>query len=333
MDHNSIIKSLKNNEYKPVYFLQSEEPYFVDTIVDYIENNVLDESEKAFNQIVLYGKEIDAIQVLDQVMQFPMMASHRVVIIKEAQELRDVEKLTAYLENPSQQTILVLAYKHKKLDKRKKKIWDALKANAVIFDSKRLYDNQIPSYIHSMVEDQGLTISSRSVAVLTEYLGNDLSKLANEITKLATNLKPGTEISIDHIQEYVGINKEFNIFELQNAIGQRNKSKAYRIAKYFSQNEKANPIPRNLASLYNYFTKLFICKKYIREDNRTIASKLKVNPFFVNEYKSAAKQYSILQICNAFNQLHIMDKRSKGVDSKSINALGIYQEFLFKIFN
>ncbi|MBT8229405.1 MAG: DNA polymerase III subunit delta [Bacteroidia bacterium] len=333
MDHKKILTQIRNKEFSPVYFLQSDEPYFIDLIVDEIEKNVLDEAEKAFNQIVLYGKEIDAKQILDQVMQFPMMASHRVVIIKEAQELKDIQNLATYISKPSSQSILVLAHKHKKLDKRKKKIWDALKKNATILDAKKLYDNQIPAYIQSIAQDLGLGIDNNACMLLSEYLGSDLSKVSNEINKLSLNLDKGTKINTAHIQQFIGINKDFNIFELQKAIGMKDKAKAYRIVKYFSQNAKANPMPRNIAGLYGYFTKLFVAKKYQNADNRTLASKLRVNPYFVQEYKQAARIFSLEQIKTAFHQLHLMDKKSKGVDARRADDLGLYQEFIFNIMN
>ncbi len=333
MNYTNILNQLKQKEFAPIYFLQSEEVYFIDVIIDYAEKQILEESEKAFNQIVLYGKETDSKQILDQVMQFPMMASYRVVIVKEAQELKDIDNLQAYFENPSTQSILILSFKHKKLDKRKKKLWDALKKNASILDAKKLYDNQIPPYINSIASEKGLNIDSKATALLSEYLGNDLAKISNEIEKLAINLEKGTSISTDHIQQYIGINKDFNIFELQKAIGAKNKSKAYRIVKHFSQNEKANPIQRNIASLYNYFNKLFLAKKFQNEDNRIVASKLKINPFFASEYKQAAKLYSLPQLKIAFTCLLEMDKRSKGVDAKRADSLGLYQEFLFKVLN
>ena len=333
MDHNKILQDLKSEKWSPIYFLQSEEPYFIDTIVDYIEHNVLDEASKAFNQVVLYGKETEFKQVLDQAMQFPMMASHRVVIVKEAQELKNIEGLLPYFENPSQQSILVIAHKHKKLDKRKKKIWDALKKNAVILDAKKLYENQIPAYIQSICQSHGLDIDQHAMMLMTEYLGTDLSKVSNEIEKLSLNVEEGTLIQVEHIERYIGINKDYNIFELQKAIGTKNKSKAYRIVKYFAQNEKANPIQRNVASLYGYFSKLFLAKKFQKSDNRTIASKLKINPYFAGEYKQAAQNFSLAQIHTAFNELHNMDKKSKGMGARQADTLGMYQEFLFRIFS
>ena len=333
MDYKQIIGDLKSGKYAPIYFLHGEEPYFIDRVSDYIENNILTEGEKSFNQIVLYGKETEFKQVLDQSMQFPMMAQYRVVILKEAQSMSGLENLSGYFNNPSPQTILVIAHKYKKVDKRKKKLWSALQSNAVILESKKLYDNQIPHLIQDICKDSNLKINGRAAFVLSEHLGNDISKISNEIEKLALNLTPGSEIQMEDIHNYVGISKDFNIFELQKAIGTKDKIKAYSIAKYFSQNKKAHPIQMNVGSLYNYFTTLFLAKKYEKSPDKTLASKARINPYFVKEYKAAAQNYSIHQIHRAFRLLNEMDKSSKGVGKRRIDDLGMYQEFLFKLFS
>ena len=333
MDHKKILTDLKNKNYAPVYFLQGEEPYFIDLIVDYIDKEVLNEGEKSFNQVVLYGKETDFKQVVDQAMQFPMMASHRVVIIKEAQSMTSLDKLEKYISNPSSQTILVIAHKHKKVDKRKKGFWNAIKKNAVILETKKLYDNQIPAYIISIAKENNLSIDNKTAFILAEHLGNDLSKISNEIEKLALNVPAGSTIDANHIQQYVGISKDYNVFELQNALGSKNKAKAYAIIKYLAQNSKANPIQRNIGSFFNYFSILYVAKKYENADDRTFASKAKVNPYFAKDYKAAAKNYTLAQIRRAFKLIHIMDKSSKGVEVRRSNDLGIYQEFLFKLFS
>ncbi len=333
MNHTAILKELEAGKYAPVYFLQSEEQYFIDEVVDYIEHSILDEGEKAFNQVVMYGKETDFKQVMDQARQFPMMASHRIVIIKEAQEMSTLDKLTGYIEQPSEQTILVIAHKHKNLDKRKKKIWAALKKNAVILETKKIYDNQIPNYISEIAKSKNLKISPQVSQMIADNLGSSLSKINNEIQKLSLNLSPGSEITLEQVEKYVGISKDYNVFELQKCLGQRNKEKAYRITEYFARNSKAHPIQMHVGALYNYFTKLFVAKKYERADNRTFASKVKVNPFFADEYKAAARNYSLDQIKEGLKLVHIMDKRSKGMDGRSHTNQGIYQEFLFRLFN
>jgi len=333
LDYKKILTDLKKKEYAPVYFLQGEEPYFIDQIVDYIDQNVLSEGEKSFNQVVLYGKETDFKQVVDQAMQFPMMSSHRVVIVKEAQSMTTLDKLETYLKNPSQQTILVIAHKYKKVDKRKKGFWTAIKKNAVILETKKLYDNQVPQYIIAMAKDNKLSIDNKTAFILSEHLGNDLSKIANEIDKLALNMPEGSTIDANHIQQYVGISKDYNVFELQNALGRKDKAKAYAIIKYLAQNSKANPIQRNIGSFFNYFSTLFVAKKYEKADDRTFASKAKVNPYFAKDYKAAASNYTMPQIKRAFKLIHQMDKSSKGVEVRRSTDMGIYQEFLFKLFS
>ncbi len=333
MTHSDIIKSLKAKKFSPIYFLQGEESYFIDEVINEIEHHILEETEKSFNQIVLYGKECNAKQIVDQAMLYPMMAERRVVIVKEAQYMSKFEALLPYFQNPSPQTILAIAHKHKKLDKRKKKLWDALKKNAVILETKRLYDNQVPGFISDLAKKKKITINQKLAFIISEYLGSDLSKISNEIDKLALNLDAGEEVTADHIQEYIGISKDYNVFELQKALGSKNKSRCYQIIKYFSENEKAHPIQMNIGALYNYFNKLFLVKKFGKSDSRTIASKLRISPFFAGEYTAAASKYSLPELRNAFLLLHEMDKRSKGVDSRSMKSLAIYQEFLFKLFS
>lgn len=332
MDYKAIITSLKNKDFSPVYFLHGEEPYFIDQVVEYAEKNILVKGERSFNQVVLYGKETNFKQVFDQARQFPMMASYRVVILKEAQSMKNLEQLESYFANPAPQTILIVAHKHKSIDKRKKKLWNAIKSNAIVLETKKLYDNQIPAYIISLAKEHKLSIDNKTAFVIAEHLGADLSKIANEIEKLALNVEPNSSISIDHVQEFIGISKDYNVFEFQKALGHKNKTKAYQIIKYYSQNKKAHPIQMNIGSLYGYFQKLFIAKKYEKGDDRTFASKLKVNPFFAGEYKQAARNYSVPQIKNAFKLIHEMDKKSKGVESRRADDLGIYQEFLYKLF-
>ncbi len=333
MTYNAILSELKSKKYSPIYFLESDEAFYIDQIVDQIENNVLDEGEKAFNQVVLYGKETDFQQVLDQVMQFPMMSSHRVVILKEAQEMRGFEKLTGYFNNPSASSILVIAYKNKKFDKRKKKTWDALKKNAVILETKRIYDNQLPGIIKQLGKDNAINIGDKEATLMAEHIGSDLNRINNEIIKLRSVLKEGEILSTDHIQEYIGINKEYNIFELQNALGSKDKTKCQKIIYFFSKNAKTNPIQMHIGALYNYFSKLYLAKKFARGDKSVLASKLKVSPYFVNDYRSASLNYKVDELNQIFKALHQMDKRSKGIESRHFDYLGAYQEFIHTALN
>lgn len=332
MEYLDILKSLKSGQYAPIYFLHGEEAYFIDRVSDYIEHHVLEESEKAFNQIVMYGKETDFKQVLDQAMQFPMMASHRVVILKEAQSMSSLDKLADYFKNPSAQTILVISHKHKSFDKRKKAIWTSLKKTAVILESKKLYDNQLPAFISGMAKEYNLQINPKVSFIMAEHLGNDLAKISNELGKLKLNLEAGSEVSSEDIQNFIGISKDYNIFELQKAIGTRNKKKAYSIVKYFADNKKSHPIQMHVGSLYNYFSSLLVAKKYSKSDDRNFAKKAGINPYFASEYKAAARNYTPAQLKRAFSLLFTMDKSSKGIESRHSNDIGIYQEFLFRLF-
>jgi len=310
----------------------SEEPYFIDLISNYIEKNVLDEGEQSFNQVVMYGKETHFKQILDQARQFPMMASHRVVIVKEAQELSGLDQLEGYFNQPSEQTILVLCYKHKKLDKRKK-IWKTINATAEILEEKKIYPNKIPGHIITLGKEAGLDISAQVSQVIAENLGTDFSRIANELKKLSLNLNEGTAVTLDHVETFIGINKDYNVFELQKAIGSRDKQKAYRIARYFAGNKKAHPIQMNIGALYNYFPKLLIAKKHERADNQTLARHIGVHPYIVGEYKSAVRNFNFEQLKNNITLVHKLDMKSKGVEVKHANDLGLYQEFLFGVFN
>ena len=265
MTYESIIKDLKNKVYHPVYFLCGEEPYYIDTISDYIEKNILSESEKEFNQSVLYGKDIDASTIVSYAKRFPMMSNHQVIIIKEAQEVRNLvakekddntkSEFLAYLENPLPATILVLCYKYKEVDKRTK-LSNILAQKAVLFDSKKIYDNKIPEWVNNYLLSKSYRINPRAAQLLTEYIGNDLSRIANELDKLMMNVLQKEEITIKHIEEYIGISKDFNIFELQAALGKKNILKANQIVNYFASNPKNNPIVVAIGSLYSYFSKV-----------------------------------------------------------------------------
>lgn len=232
MTFSQIIGDLKKKQYQPVYFLHGNESYFIDAIADYIEKNVLSDGEKSFNQTILYGKEIEFKQVVDTARRYPMMAPHQVVIIKEAQEMRTLKELATYIEQPAQTTILVICHKHKRFDSRTK-LGKLLKKKAVVFEAKKLYDNQLPDWIHNYLQDKGFSIKPAATALIAEYLGTDLSKVVNEMDKLAINLPRGTNITQQHIQSNIGISKDYNVFELQKALGQKQVTKVNRIVKYF----------------------------------------------------------------------------------------------------
>ncbi|MCH2045677.1 MAG: DNA polymerase III subunit delta [Saprospiraceae bacterium] len=315
--HTDILKNMKQNQYLPVYCLHGEESYYIDLITNYIEQNALDESERSFNQITLYGKEIDYKQVLDNARRFPIMAEKQVVIIKEAQEFKTIDLLSTYLEKPLDSTILVLAYKNKKIDSRKKYAKALKKAEkagkAVIFESSRLYENQIPDWINQYLKDKKYTIDPRASRLLSEYLGNDLAKISNELDKLMINLPEGSKIDNKIIQKNIGISKDFNVFELQNALGRKDHVKANLIVNYFIANPKSGPIPMITATLYNFFSKIYICKFLPNLNDNTVAEAIKINRFFVKDYRIAATSYKRYEVEKILHLLRTYDMRSKGV--------------------
>ncbi len=333
MDATQILSDLKAKKYHPVYFLSGEEPYFIDQISDFIEDNILDEGEKAFNQVVLYGKEIDFKAVVDIARQFPMMASYRVIIVKEAQEMKTINNLQSYIENPSPQTILVINYKYKAMDKRTG-FAKAVKANAVLLETKKLYDNQLPGYIEQVVKTKGLKIEPKAVSLLAEYIGTDLSNINNEINKLELRLDKGATIDPQLIQDYVGISKDYNIFELQNALGVKDKDKAFRIVNYFAANEKKNPLIVSIGSLYNYFTKVWLTQSLFSLDDRTLAGRVGVySAFFMKDYRTAAKNYHPVKLKEILVTLQEYDGYSKGIDKRNPEDGELLKELVFKILN
>ncbi len=343
MEYNEIISELKKKTYRPIYFLMGEEPYFIDMISDYIENNVLDESEKEFNQTVLYGRDVSASEIIGAAKRFPMMSEHQVVIIKEAQDIKDLVKkdkedkkdkvktpFEAYLENPLPSTILVFCYKYKTIDKRTA-LAKLIQKKAAMFESKKLYDNQVADWINNYLKTKDYTINQRAAGLLSEYLGTSLSKVTNELDKLIINLPAKSEITTEHIQTNIGISKDYNVFELQTAIGKKEVLKANRIINYFNANPKENPMVMTVASLYGYFCKILIY--HFLSDKKTAASAMGVNPFFVKDYELGAKNYSAGKLKSIFSYLREYDMKSKGVDRGSATEGELLKELVFKIMH
>lgn len=326
--YNSILSDWKKGKFDPIYLLYGEEEYFIDDLVSFAERQILDEGEKAFNQIVLYGKEIGYQNILDNTYQFPMMASRRVVIVKELQEMGDVDGLAVYFEKPAEQTVLVLAYKHKKFDKRKK-IWKTAVANSTSFESKKVYDNKIPAFISKQLNSLGINIEPHAADMMGTYLGNDLSKVMNEINKLAISKEKGGTVTKDDVHEQIGISKEFNVFEFQNALGKKDSLASYQIANYFGENSKKVNIVPILGSLIGFYQKIAIAKANPSARGGELASLLGVSPYFVQQYSSAAKNYSGNQLRNAFKVLKETDLKSKGVGSVSTPQGQLLKELVF----
>lgn len=334
MDFNRIINDIKNKVFYPIYFLTGEEPYYIDEISDEIEKGVLADMEKEFNQSVLYGKDINPSTIIDYAKRFPMMANHQVIIVKEAQDIDKIDELLPYVENPMGSTILVICYKHKKFDGRTKFAKTLNKSNkAVFFNAKKLYDNKIPEWITNYLRKHNYTISQNACALLADYLGTDLSKISNELGKLIINVPPKTEINVDHIERYIGISKDFNVFELQKALGIRNVLKANQIINHFGANLKENPLVKVNIILYQYFSKILIYHGLKDKSQNNAASALSISPFFVRDFQTAAGNYSPSRIKMIIGLLREYDMKAKGVDNVSINDGELMKELIFKILH
>lgn len=328
----SILHDLYNGHFAPVYLFDGEETYFIDQLTDYIEEHALDEAGKTFDQVVLYGKDTDVLVVLDEVKRFPMMGERRVVIVKEAQQLKNIEELLNYVKNPLPQNVLVLAHKYKKMD-GKKAITKYLRQNAVYLESKKLYDNQIPGWIEDHLKNLGYHINMKAAALLAEYVGSDLSRLHNEIEKLRVVIPPSSNITPEDIERNIGISKDYNNFELVTALAHKDILKANKIIKYFSQNPKEHPMVVTISILYGYFTKVMLVHAAKANDPRKLASVLKVNPFFVKDYQIGARNYPMGKLARIIHYLREADVRSKGVNNISTSDYDLMRELLFKIMH
>lgn len=331
-EYKQIYHDLKNKLYHPVYLFHGEESFFIDRLVQYIEYNVLNESEKEFNLDILYGKDINVPQLISIAKRYPMFATHHVVIVKEAQTLQNINDLTSYVKEPLKSTILVLVHKHKTIDGRKS-LGKLIKKKGIIFNSKKLYDNQIPDWINTYLSNKNYKITPKASIMLTEFVGNDLSKMSNELDKMIINLEQGTEITDRHIEQNIGISKDYNVFELQNAIGNRNIPRAYTIADYFGKHQKSFPLLRITSNLYFYFTKLMLIHKSKTRNPQDLGNIIGLHPFLVKDYISAANNFSLAQIASAINYLKEYDLKSKGIDNTSTEDGELLRELIFKIMN
>jgi len=331
--YEEIISDLKKRIFKPVYFLAGEEPYYIDLIVDYIEDKILPEAEKAFNQIIIYGDDTNIAAIIDTARRFPMMASHQVVIVKEAQSLKKIEDLAIYLEKPLLSTILVFSYKYKTIDKRTK-LYKAIESHAVYFESPRIRDYLIPAWIERYLMTKGIKTDPSANAMLTEYLGTDLHKIVNELDKLIITLPAGKPvITTSLIEKNIGISKDYNNFELQKAIGEKNILKANMIVHYFANNPKDNPITVSIASLFGFFSKLLTYHYLTDKSKNNVAAVLKVNPFFVNEYETSAKKYNVSKTVQIISLLRTFDMKSKGYGDPGTEPGDLLKELVYRILH
>lgn len=332
-----IMSDLKDRNFKPIYFLMGEEPYFIDVITDYIEKNLLREDEKAFNQTVVYGADVDLAQVINTAKRFPMMSEYNLVIVKEAQNVKGldgagegkVDPFALYAENPQKQTVLVIAYKGKKLDSRKK-LTKYLDANHVLFESKPLYDNQVGRWITDYLKDRNLQIEPNASEIMASHLGNNLSSIVMELDKLKVAVGEGGKITSADVERNVGISKDFNVFELQKAIGARDVYKSALIAKHMGAMPKHSIIP-DIAVLYGFFTKVMILNSMRGASNSELASALKVSPFFLSDYQLAGRNYSMSQCAQVISILREYDAYSKGIDAPAIDDADLLREMIMKI--
>lgn len=328
-----IVNEIKQGNIKPVYFLMGEEPYYIDRLTEYIEGNILTDEEKGFNQMVLYGKDVSIEDVISNAKRYPMMADRQVVIIKEAQELsRTIEKLESYVENPQPSTVLVFAYKYKTLDKRKK-VTKLIEKNGVVFESKKLYDNQVGDWIKRILSGKNYAIEPKAAAMLVEFLGNDLGKINNELEKLAIILPQGSTITPKIIEDNIGISKDYNVFELRKALGERDELKAYKIADYFARNPKDNPLVMTTGLVFGFFLQLLQYHGLKDRNPSNVAKTLKVNPYFVKDYDIALRNYPMKKVSAIVGALRDIDVKSKGVGANSIPQGDLLKEMLVKIFN
>ncbi|HLP05198.1 MAG TPA: DNA polymerase III subunit delta [Paludibacter sp.] len=332
--YEQILADLRRKAYAPVYFLMGEEPYYIDRISDFIQQHVLDETEKEFDQTILYGKDIDDISiVINAAKRYPMMASYQVVMVKEAQLIKDWDNLVHYLSNPLKSTVLVFCFKYGTPDKRKK--WfQEMNRVAVVYESVKLRDYEIPAWIARYAKSKNVAMEEKAIEMLAEFLGTDLGKLINELEKLILTKPAGaTRITPELVEKNIGISKDFNVFELQAALINRDVLKANRIIRYFADNKKANPLVVVLSQLFNFFSNLMLYHYLPDKSQGAVASELKVNPYFVKDYQKAAQTFGAWKTMNILALIRETDARYKGIDNPSTSEEDIMKELIFKMLH
>ncbi|GAB0157923.1 DNA polymerase III subunit delta [Chryseobacterium sp. Alg-005] len=331
-----ILKNIKNKEVLPIYFFHGEEPYFIDVAVKALEHDFLEEDEKAFNQTVVYGKDTSYQEILSLARQFPMMGDKQVIIVKEAQDLKLNEEenriLESYAENPVPSTVLVFAHKHKKLDSRKKAAKALDKAKA-LFLSESIKENNLPKWIADECISLNIKTAPNISHLLAEYLGNDLSRIANELNKLKIVLREGEVLDGTIIENHIGISKEYNVFELQKALGTKNANAAFKIAHFMGKNPKNNPFVMMLASLYNYFSNVIVYQTMIGQPPQTIASQMGINPYFIKDYTESARLYPLKHATRVISILREFDMKGKGLGAVNMSEAELIKELVYKIIH
>ncbi|MBI3139429.1 MAG: DNA polymerase III subunit delta [Sphingobacteriales bacterium] len=330
MSVEKIITEWKKKQFRPVYWLEGEEEYFIDKAVNYAEHHILSEADAAFNLTIFYGRDANWADVLNACRRYPMFAERQVVLLKEAQQMKEVEKLEPYMENPLSSTVLVVSYKDKKLDARKK-FTKYVKENGVLISTKKMYDRDVPGWTQELLQSKGLTITPRGLALIADHIGNDLTRIENEISKLSVNLGKRTSVTEDDIEQYIGVSKDYNVFELQTALAAKDLSRAIRIIQYFESNPKAGPAQLILPSLYGFFSKVFMVFGAGTHDEKTIATHIGVNPYFVKDYTQAARLYSYPGIEKVLLLLHQYNLKIIGVGAGSAEDASLLKEMVVKM--
>lgn len=331
MTFENIISDLRSRKYKPVYFLMGEEPYFIDAITDYIGEHVLAEAEKAFNQMILYGRDTDIRSVISSAKRFPMMAPYQVIIVREAQQMRNLEGLELYLDNPAPTTVLAFAYKHKKLDKRTK-VAKALAEKSVVLESDKLREDKVPAWISGYLGGKGYQIEPKAASLLVDFLGNDLAKIGNELDKLLLVMTPSSrQVTDSLIEKNIGISKDYNTFELCRALVAHDIVKANRIVQHFGNNPRNNPFVLTISSLFYYFAKILLYHGLPDKSKEVVARELGIGPYFVAEYQLAARAYPFAKTRRIISWLREYDLKAKGGSAAS--EVDLLKELIYRILH
>ncbi len=330
--YEQLISSFKRQDFRPIYFFMGEEPYYIDKLADYLIENVVQEENKAFDQTIVYGKDVDIDVVINLAKRYPMMSEKQLVVVKEAQQIKSWDRLNFYLQKPLSSTVLVFCYKYGTLDKRKS-LYSAINKVGVVYESKKVYDNQVAGKVAEIAREKGLIIDVKSVNIIADFLGADLSKISNEIDKLKIALPQGAVVTPADIELNIGISKDYNNFELIDALALKNVEKVNRIVDYFRQDKNGNPLVVTLSVVFNFFSNLLIYSTLKDKSKMSVASALKINPFFVTLYQKAATNYDMQKIIRIISYIRETDAASKGVGDLIMGENELLKLLVFKILH
>jgi DNA polymerase-3 subunit delta len=332
MDHKLLLKEIRNKKFEKIYFLHGEEPYFIDVLTKAIQDNALEESERDFNQSILYGKDAEVLSLISELKSYPMMAERRLVILKEAQYFKAIEQLESYLENPANSTIFVICYKYKTFDARKKTLKNALK-NGVVFKSEKVKEYQLAEWIQQYIKTTGYELTSKACMLLIESLGNDLGRIVKELEKLVVLIEKGTIINENHIEENIGISKDYNVFELTNAVANKDNLKALKIVDYFEHNPKAADLVFVISNLFKFFSQIMRIHFLPNKSREAVAQALGVHPFVAGELTNAKNKYDPRKIAANIALIHEYDLKSKGVGNTSATQGELMREMVYQLIH